>query len=201
MRHIFSFLLFTAFLTFTAFEPAHQPHVDVYQLNLEKSSLNWNAKKVTGEHYGTINFAKGTLNDNHGSYSGLFEIDMSTIVVNDLKGGSKEKLENHLRSNDFFDTANHPASKLSIASIRRVSTDAGLVYKVTGQLTIKDITHPVEFDSSMEASDGILWFKGSITIDRTKYDIKYRSGQFFPEIGDKMIYDDFTLTFEVALQR
>ncbi|MFN4197892.1 MAG: YceI family protein, partial [Flavobacterium sp.] len=34
----------------------------------------------------------------------------------------------------------------------------------------------------------------SFKVDRTKYDIKYGSGSFFDNLGDKAIYDDFELT-------
>ena len=71
-------------------------------------------------------------------------------------------------------------------------------YRVTGDLTIKGITHPNTFDV-------LFWMEGkearaaaTITFDRTKYDIKYRSGTFFPEIGDKAISDAVTLTFDVS---
>ena len=35
-------------------------------------------------------------------------------------------------------------------------------------------------------------------IDRTKFDIRYGSGQFFDNLGDNMIYDDFTVKFKVG---
>ena len=188
-----------AVLAFTGFKNA--PHVDLYNLNKESSSLEWNAKKVTGEHYGTINFINGTLKHDHGSYSGNFEIDMNTIVVGDLSGNYKEKLENHLRSEDFFDVKNHPVSKLAITSVKRAATQTGEFYKINANLTIKGITNPIAFDANVKNVNNVLHFDGEIVVDRTKYDIKYRSGKFFPDIGDKMIYDDFTLKFNVALQK
>ena len=37
-----------------------------------------------------------------------------------------------------------------------------------------------------------------IIIDRSKYNVRYGSGTFFENLGDKTIYDDFTLTVQIA---
>jgi len=104
-----------------------------------------------------------------------------------------KKLENHLRSSDFFDIENHSRALLKIKS---VSYKQGSV-DLTGDLTIKGISHPVEFPAVVRFSDKGAKAKGQIKIDRTLYDIKYRSGKYFPDIGDKMIYDTFTIDFEI----
>jgi len=200
MKIIVSSFLLTVLIINTSFRIHPIPHIDVYKLNSETSSLEWNAKKVGGEHYGSINFISGTLKNDHGNYSGTFEIDMTSIVVTD-KSSFKGKLEKHLKSDDFFDIKNHPVSKLSIISMKKVSTETGEIYKLEGQLTIKGITHPVAFDSDLKKENNTLKFTGDMVIDRTKYDIKYKSAKYFPDIGDKMIYDDFTLKFDVALQK
>jgi hypothetical protein len=38
----------------------------------------------------------------------------------------------------------------------------------------------------------------TFSFDRAKYDVKYRSGTFFPEIGDRVISDKVDLTFDVT---
>jgi hypothetical protein len=42
---------------------------------------------------------------------------------------------------------------------------------------------------------------GVITVNRAKYDIRYGSGSFFTGLGDKMIYDDFTLDFSLVANK
>jgi len=46
-------------------------------------------------------------------------------------------------------------------------------------------------------SKNILTGEGSVDIDRTLYNIQYKSGKFFDDLGDHLIYDDFTIQFRV----
>jgi polyisoprenoid-binding protein YceI len=64
---------------------------------------------------------------------------------------------------------------------------------VKGTLTIKGVTHPVEFKAISQKKDGGTWFYANIDIDRSKYNIRYGSGSFFDNLGDKVIYDEFKL--------
>jgi polyisoprenoid-binding protein YceI len=71
-------------------------------------------------------------------------------------------------------------------------------FRVKGDLTIRGITQPVEFPVLIQFSDEGPRATGQIKIDRTLYNMKYKSGNFFPEIGDKMIYDEFTVDFDIV---
>lgn len=159
------------------------------KINVSKSKISWVGKKVTGEHAGTINFKDGVLNFKSGKLTGgSFTVDMTSINVTDLKAGEgKEKLEGHLKADDFFGTAKHATSKLVFKSVKEKS--AG-VYTVTADLTIKNITKPVTFDLKTDKNSATTAFK----VDRTKYGIEYGSGSIFDGLGDKAIYDDFDLT-------
>jgi polyisoprenoid-binding protein YceI len=70
-----------------------------------------------------------------------------------------------------------------------------------GDLTIKGITKPIEFDATVKVDGGKLTAVGAMTIDRSLYDVKYNSGSFFSGLGDKMIYDDFTLGFVLVADK
>ena len=65
---------------------------------------------------------------------------------------------------------------------------------VKAHLTIKEITHPIEFEVQRNGN----WFMAEIVVDRSKYDVRYGSGSFFDNLGDKMIYDEFTMTVKIA---
>lgn len=71
---------------------------------------------------------------------------------------------------------------------------------MSGTLTIKDITHPVSFDAKIEVFSDYLHSMGEIVIDRTSYNIRYGSGRFLDNLGDKLIYDDFVLQFKLVGQ-
>ncbi len=159
------------------------------KINTAKSTISWVGKKVTGQHAGTISFKDGALAFKSGKLTGgNFTVDMNSINVTDLKAGEgKEKLEGHLKADDFFGTAKYPTATLTFKTLKAKSAN---VYTVTADLTIKNITKPVTFDLTVNKNSATT----SFNIDRTKYDIKYGSGSFFDGLGDKTIYDEFELT-------
>ena len=161
------------------------------------SSIKWLAKKVTGQHEGTINFQKMDIQfDDAGTLtSANFTVDMTSINVTDLEGKSKGDLEGHLNSADFFNTAEHPVSGFKATSIKSLGKG---MYQVTGDLTIKDITNPISFSASAQKVDGKVVATAKVTVDRSKYDVRYGSGSFFEGLGDKMIYDEFDLEINVT---
>lgn len=168
-----------------------------YEIDKAKSTVKWNGKKVTGEHYGTVNVKGGNLQvDDNIVRSGIILMDMNSITVEDITNEStNKKLTGHLKSDDFFSVEKHPDARLELKNVIHKS---GNDYTFTGDLTIKEITHPITFDAKMDVKNGSLTAKGDIEVDRTLYDIKFRSGKFFSDLGDNLIYDTFTLNFDVV---
>lgn len=130
---------------------------------------------------------------------GSLVVDMATIKDLDLTDPEwNQKLIGHLRSDDFFGVEKYPVSRLVI---NKVESKGGNLYHLTGDLTIKGITKPVEFDSNISVTGNKLEATGTIPVDRTKYGIKYGSGSFFSNLGDKMIDDVFTLEFSLVAEK
>ncbi|WP_298223770.1 YceI family protein [Flavobacterium sp.] len=173
--------------------PQEKAQTQGKNIDVAKSTIKWTGKKVTGQHEGTINFKEGTLLfKNNKLERGKFTVDMNSIAVTDLKAGEgKEKLEGHLKADDFFGT-----DKFATASIMftKVTPKANGVYTVTANLKIKEKTNPVTFDITVKGNTATA----NLVVDRTKYDIKYGSGSFFDNLGDKAISDNFDLA--VSLQ-
>lgn len=163
------------------------------KVNAEKSEISWVGKKVTGQHEGTVKILAGELTWKGKSLvGGNFTIDMNSIAVTDLKAGQgKEKLEGHLKSEDFFGVEKFATSKLVFTNVAAKSAN---VYAVTADLTIKGITNPVKFDLTLTKSGATT----SFDIDRTKFDIKYKSKNFFDSLGDNVIYDDFNISVQLV---
>lgn len=159
------------------------------KVNVEKSQISWVGKKVTGQHSGTINFQDGTLVfKGKKLVGGIFNVNMASITVTDLKAGQgKEKLEGHLKADDFFGTDKFATASLEF---KKIAAKANGVYTVTADLTIKGITNPVTFDITVNGTTATTAFN----VDRTKYGIKFKSKNFFENLGDNVIYDDFELT-------
>lgn len=161
------------------------------EVKTDASTVTWKAYKVTGSHTGTISLQSGALLFDEGKLTGgEFVVDMTTINTTDLEGGSKGKLDGHLHSADFFGTANHATSSMVFTAVKATGKNS---YEVTGDLTIKGITKPVTFDVSVYGSKATATLK----VDRTNYDIKYGSGSFFDNLGNKAIYDEFDLVVDL----
>ena len=171
-----------------------------YVVDKATSKVKWEAKKVTGQHNGSISFASGSIVGTGNKISGgTFVIDMKTLANEDITDeGMKAKLMGHLASDDFFSIEKFPESKMEIKKVTLVSDSE---YHFLADLTIKGITSPVEFNAKVTESGDKLNADGVITVNRTLYGIKYGSGSFFQGLGDKMIYDDFTLAFSVVAQK
>ncbi|MEM7484697.1 MAG: YceI family protein [Bacteroidota bacterium] len=163
------------------------------EVKTSESTVTWKAYKVTGSHTGTIDLKSGALEfDGDKLTGGEFVVDMTTINTTDLEGDYKQKLDGHLHSDDFFSTASNPTSKLVFSNVEASGKNA---YKVTGDLTIKGITKSVTFDVSIYGSKATATLK----VDRTNYDVKYGSGSFFDNLGDKTIYDEFDLVVDLQM--
>jgi len=175
------------------------------KVDTKKSKIFWTGKKVTGEHTGTLMIKKGNVVlDNGIPVGATMDIDMSTIVVTDIKDeGTNAKLTGHLNSEDFFSTAKFPEGKFVATKITPIEGATGEEpnYTITGNLTLKGITDEVTFPAFISASGDKLVANGKITFDRTKWNIRYGSGSFFEGLGDKVIYDDVELNFVLAANK
>ncbi|MFD2247547.1 YceI family protein [Pontibacter ruber] len=173
------------------------------KVNTEASTMKWNAKKVGGEHYGTINLADGTLQVNGSKLTGgTFTIDMRSITVKDItREDSNKRLTDHLKSDDFFSVEKHPQATFTLTKAAKIAkAKAGEPnYTITGNLTIKGITNPISFPATVKLSDDAAEATALIEVDRTKYDIKYRSG-LVGTAADKIIYDTFTIDLKLVAE-
>lgn len=153
---------------------------------VKESTITWTGKKILGSHTGTINLTSGYLEmDGDQLVGGVFVVDMTSIKNTDLGDDYKAKLEGHLKSDDFFGVEKYPTATLTIKGARK----KGSTYNVMGDLTVKGITEPVNFEIVMGESAA----RATVVIDRTKYNVKYGSGDFFDDLGDKTISNNFEL--------
>jgi len=187
-------LLLVAVVALSAFKNPGKPVT--YTVDAAKSNITWLGKKVTGSHNGTISLKSGSLNVNGKNVTGgTFVIDMTSIKDAD----GSEKLEGHLKADDFFGSAKFPTSTFVITKV----TGSGANVNVSGNLTIKGITKPLSFPATVTLNeDGTASaLAGKITVDRTKYDIRYGSKSFFDSIGDKAIDDNFEIGVKLTAKK
>ena len=177
------------------------PEQGIYSVHIDKSELSWIGKELSTKiHTGSLNISNGIIqvgDDN--SVSGNIKINMSTINVTDLQGRSKEMLEKHLRSADFFEVENYPEAQINFKSksfnklLNQISFE--------GDLTIKDITNPISFNATLIESSPYLKANAILSFDRSKYDVRFRSGSFFENLGDKLILDDIDVNIKLVTEK
>jgi hypothetical protein len=162
--------------------------------DLEQSNIRWYGQELTGKtHFGDLSFKAAQIELQDGVITGgIFIVDMMSLSVEDLSGPGKTKLEGHLRSDDFFSVERNPEAKLKINQKAKLESNE---QKLHGELEIKGIQHPIDFTMTLVDNNSAL---AELTFDRSKYNIRFRSGSFFENLGDKLIIDDIRM--EVRLK-
>ncbi len=175
--------------------PQHTSYSGIFEVNTtDNASFTWVAKKVGAQHNGSLDGIGKVQMENNVVKGAKFDIDMRSIKVLDIKDSeSNQKLTSHLKSEDFFASDEFPSSYLIINNSSEADGDQ---YNFTGDLTIKGITHPVDGVYTVVNRDGGTVVTGAIDFDRTNYNIKFRSGKFFDDLGDKLINDKVLVGFE-----
>ncbi|GAB3742405.1 YceI family protein [Hymenobacter agri] len=176
-----------------------------YKLQPQLSTLGWEGKAVTHGHNGTMNFSSGELLvKGNAIVGGTVTVDMKTMKATDIKDAdSQGKFVGHMSSDDFFGVEKFPTATfkiMSVTPIKGAAKDADNV-TITGDMTIKGVTQRISFPAKAGVKDGVAAASGKVTIDRTKFGLKYGSKSFFESIGDKAIYDNFDLTFNVIAKK
>jgi len=198
MKRIGLLTLGAILIAISAFAKDSEKDQTVYKIEPGQSKVVWTGKKVTGQHTGTLALESGvvTLNDNELAGAEI-KLDMNSIANTDLTDPQwNKKLVDHLKSDDFFSVEKYPQGSFVSTSMVKNAGEAN--YKVTGNLTLKGITHEISFPVNVKVDGNQLTANGSATIDRTKWNIKYGSGSFFSGLGDKMIYDEFDIEFNLV---
>tara|TARA_B100000886_G_scaffold315013_1_gene252666 strand:- start:242 stop:805 length:564 start_codon:yes stop_codon:yes gene_type:complete len=161
--------------------------VEIKKVNISNSTIKWVGYKLTGKHEGTITLKKGELMfENNTLVGGKFIMDMTSINTTDLGGGSKERLDGHLKSEDFFDSYKFKTATMVFENVKPTTNG----YRVNANLTIKNITKPVVFNMEVSGNSA----KTKLKIDRTKFNITYKSATMTSILKDKAIYDEFDLS-------
>ena len=181
MKSIKIFIISVFALTFFGFTQKITKKV-----NVETSVIIWTGYKVTGQHEGNIKLKKGVLLfENEILTGGNFIIDMTTINTTDLQGGAKNRLDGHLKNEHFFDVDKHKTAAMTFKDVK----PNGNSYLIIADLTIKGITKEISFN--MTVSENLA--TANLKIDRTKFNINYKSASLSNILKDKAIYDEFDL--------
>ena len=181
MKSIKIFIISVFALTFLGFTQKITKKV-----NVETSVVIWTGYKLTGQHEGTITIKEGVLLfENEILTGGNFIIDMTTINTTDLQGGSKNRLDGHLKNKHFFDVDKHKIAAMTFKDVK----PNGNSHLIKADLTIKGITKEISFNMAVSENSATA----NLKIDRTEFNITYKSASLGNVLKDKAIYDEFDL--------
>jgi len=99
-----------------------------------------------------------------GEVSGTITVAAASIDTRNTKR------DTHLRSADFFDSANNPDITFTADGIR----PAGQGVAVTGALTVRDRTRPLSFDAAASVNgDGEIWVDAEVHVNRADFGLTW----------------------------
>ena len=173
--------------------------IDTVWIDSSTSKIEWIGNKVSGSHNGQVKIKSGYILKKDTTFvGGEIIVDMTSISVDDIEHPKWNlSLVEHLKNEDFFDIEKFPTAILKINSSKKhlINDKINSNVEISGDLTIKNITNKVLIQSHIDFTKNTS--KGQLIIDRTKWDIKYGSSSFFEDLGDRAIYNDFILDFNL----
>ena len=176
-----------------------------YTLDPAATTLSWKGTNaVAGKsHNGTISVTEGTVSvENNNISAGSFTIDMNSIMNADLTEADKNgMLVGHLKSPDFFDAAAFPTASFAVTRSEVATGDPAATHYVYGNLTLKGITNEIKVPAQVSVSGDDLKITAAFAIDRAKWEVKYGSGSFFENLGDKLINDEIEFTLDLVARK
>jgi polyisoprenoid-binding protein YceI len=162
----------------------------IFKVNPQKSKFSWTGYASVGNYAptGTIQLSSGSLNfDGKNILKAIFEFDMKTI------SHENKDLQNHLRNEDFFDVEKYPKATFILDKI--------VDNQVTGILKIKDVQKKISFPITIKKSEKEISIQAVINVNRTDFGIKYNSTNFFSNLGDYAIKDNFEFRLDLSMDR
>ncbi len=173
-----------------------------YDVDVEKSVVEYLGKKPLGAHNGGIPISAGSLTVEDGKIiKGNFAFDMTKVDCWDIKDKKKNNyFVSHLKSEDFFDVEKYPTAKFVITSTKSVANGK---YTVSGTLTLKEIPKKVTFQADVKITQDkvTLNTKNYFYIDRTDWGVKYKSKSFFSNLKDKFINDEVGIKINIVARK
>lgn len=176
----------------------------VFNVNTDASTLRWEGAKITQTvHHGTVKISEGSLAVDGGSLvAGNFVIDMNTIVCEDLDEASgKLKLEGHLKSGDFFMVESYPTARFEITGAEAINDGSGATHRITGNLTIKDVTKGISFPAVVSIGENGVTATARFEINRNEWGVVWGGSLTEQSVKDflqnNLIKD--TIAFDVNL--
>ena len=174
-----------------------------YTVNTDESVILWTGRNANGRHFGTLKLTKGDIRVREGVIDGDFDIDMTTMKNQDLKGDPLQPvLISHLMSDDFFFVKAFPKASFKIASVKAIElfTTSLPNFEVEGTLELRGIKKEIRFLATVnQREDGSVSIEAHFDLDRTRWNVLYGSSRFFEHLGMHLVYDLVTIELRILI--
>ena len=171
---------------------AHGPLA--WRIDANHSDVTFRVRHLVSRVPGTFDRWTADLRGDPADWStGSVAVSIETASINTRQ----EKRDNHLRSDDFFDAANHPTITFRSRSVAA----EGDRLRIQGDLTIRGVTRPVVLDGEIvaltQAADGSyrVGFNATTRIDRHDFGVSWNRAA---EGGGLVLADDVDIEINLA---
>jgi polyisoprenoid-binding protein YceI len=167
----------------------------VFTVDAASSVLSWEGSKLAGTHHGVVSVTSGEVVIENGEVKqGAVSVDLATIKELDTDDEMAVKLEDHLKSAEFFNVTEFPTATITVVSVK-----AGVVH---ADLTLKGKTKSIEFPASVEVTKKSVSVTAKFSINRTDWGIVFGAGNFFTDLAkDKIISDDISFDIKIEAKK
>ena len=158
-----------------------------YTFDQTTSKIEWTGSKVTGKHEGGFKTFAGVI--------ALVDrtLEKSSVTV-DIDAASLfadvEKLQDHLRSEAFFDVAKFPKASFASTALTK-GGEKGASHTVRGNLTLHGVTKSIGFPATIKTTPGGVAVDAEFAINRKDF------GLVYPGKPDDLIRDDVVIRLTI----
>ncbi len=167
------------------------------------STVRFVGNGVGKNHPGIFKVTNGAVTVANGTVAGgQFDINITSMELEEKGEMFETKLRPHLLNADFFDAEKYPAARFEITKVEPytatgadTSVVAGANYLVSGNLTLKDATKNITFPAKIDVAGNAVTAKANFDINRTWWNMSYGNDK---SLGDKFISE--TVNVQLNLQ-
>lgn len=175
-------------------------HKGKHGVSTKESFIKWTGYGVGKSHWGHVSLSKADIKFvKNEPVSGEIIVDLKTIATKDIENPEwAGKLNGHLMNEDFFDVTKFPQAKFVATKITKKSEGE---YIVEGKLHVKNKEMKKTLTLKTKKDGKKKSLVGTLSFDRTKFDVKYNSKSFFSvaQLKDKAIEDKIDLEINLML--
>jgi polyisoprenoid-binding protein YceI len=188
-----------------AAEQALDAKGDAFIADTAISRIRFVGRGVGKSHAGSFKLSTGSISvEKNLVTGGSFIINILSMDLEDKGGIYDRKLYPHLMGEDFFEADKYNTAKFEITGIQpyKDSSNSSVVkdsnFLVSGNLTLKEVTHNISFPARIDITDNSLKATSNFVMNRKLWNMNYGSEK---SLGNKFISEKVNIRFTLEAGR